>query len=76
MATNSGRGNPIGAMEGKDTIETSPPPVSAETKAEVARSASSVHTAGQDAGMANNDPAGPAPPTGADKSTGTSGKTS
>lgn len=74
MATNSGRGNPIGAMEGKDMIETSPPPVSAETKAEVAKSASSVHTAGQDAGMANNDPAGPAPP--ADKLKGTSGKTS
>lgn len=65
-------------MDGKDMIETSPPPLSTETKADVAKSASSVHTAGQDAGMGNNDPAGPEPPAEGDKlqaGNGTSDKT-
>ncbi|KAJ3948036.1 valine--tRNA ligase [Colletotrichum fioriniae] len=47
MATDSGRGNPIGATEGlKEEV---PPAVSNETKAQVA-STSAIHAAGQDAG--------------------------
>ncbi|GKT83342.1 valyl-tRNA synthetase [Colletotrichum tofieldiae] len=53
MATDSGRGNPIGATEGLK--EGAPPAVSHETKAQVS-STSATHAAGQDAGAAAGAP--------------------
>ncbi|KAI1847381.1 hypothetical protein JX265_005560 [Neoarthrinium moseri] len=55
MATNSGRGNPIGAEEGPSKVgEGAPPPLSNETKNAVAagQATDPVHAGGQDSTMA------------------------
>ncbi|KAI1504443.1 hypothetical protein F5X99DRAFT_41078 [Biscogniauxia marginata] len=61
MATNSGRGNPIGTTDGPSkTGEGAPPPVSADVKGALreatkgvgAGAGSGSHAAGQDAGVA------------------------
>jgi valyl-tRNA synthetase len=52
MATNSGRGNPIGASEGIQDATNTPPAVPAEEKKEIAQSTTETHASGQDAGAA------------------------
>ncbi|RDA83270.1 hypothetical protein CP532_0987 [Ophiocordyceps camponoti-leonardi (nom. inval.)] len=52
MATNSGRGNPIGAGEGLAETTGAPPPVSAAVKQDVSREAQGLHASGPDAGTA------------------------
>ncbi|CRK15329.1 hypothetical protein BN1723_010622 [Verticillium longisporum] len=67
MATNSGRPNNIGAPEGLEIKQQSPPPLSKEVRADITDStaSSSVHASGQDAGAASNAPASvEAPPQG------------
>ena len=54
MATNSGRGNPIGAEDGPGSDETQPPPVSQEVKEQVRGTeptgSTKTHMSGQDLG--------------------------
>ncbi|KAJ4170333.1 valine--tRNA ligase [Fusarium falciforme] len=50
MATNSGRGNPIGASEGLEDATNTPPAVPAEEKKSITESATPVHASGADAG--------------------------
>ncbi|KAF7546042.1 hypothetical protein G7046_g9425 [Stylonectria norvegica] len=63
MATNSGRGNPIGASEGLEQATSTPPAVSADLKKDIANatqsSAAGLHASGADAATA---PAAEGPP--------------
>ncbi|KAF5008637.1 hypothetical protein FDECE_5100 [Fusarium decemcellulare] len=52
MATNSGRGNPIGASEGLEDATNTPPAVPADEKKSIAESAAGAHASGADAGAA------------------------